>query len=333
MALRDVAGIFSRAFVVGHFIPAFAALVIVQITVHEDALPNAYNDLGEGTQLLVVGGIALMVGLVLWGLHHPVLRLFQGYSLKAANSKRYPRIRLWPTKSWVGGWKVQPLALLYDTALTRKKKRFERLQASAESGIQSPQRTLAVKTLMREWPTTATQVLPSRFGNVCSSYEGHARQRYNLNGIYAYPRIATMLNEAEREIITEARTDVAFFLNLALLAVLGGGYVIVDSVWHGWWDSAAGIAAVLLPPLIYAAATRAAYGAADRWGSAVRTSFDLHRLELYERVGLRRPATQSEEESIANALNRLLVYADPLPDALRDTTDLTSHQEESDNGA
>jgi hypothetical protein len=319
MALKDVAGIFSRAFVVGYFVPAFAALVILQVTVTHGALPKAYNGLTEGTQLLVVGGVAVMLGLLLWGVHYPVLRLFQGYALEGLSEWTYPRVHL--RGRAVGGWRLQPCAWVYVRARARWLTRYGHLVGVAGSDLRSPERTQALKELNKQWPGTERQVLITRLGNVIASFEGHPRTRYNLNGIYAYPRIATMLGEAEREIITDARTDLAFFLNLALLAVLTGTYILVDSVWHGWLLTPAGLAALLVPPLVYMGARTAAVDAAHRWGAAVRSAFDLHRLEFYKQMGLRRPRTQAEEETTANAVNRLLVYGETLPDQLRQEED------------
>jgi len=304
MALRDLAGIFSRAFVVGCYIPAFAGLFVIDLSVDMGALPPAYNDLEGGTQLLVLGGVALMLALLLWGLQHPIFRTFQGYGLEAVGRAR------------VGGWPVYPFSWLYDLAMSRQTKRFDALTATAEhtdNRVSSP----ALKELNRAWPPTASGLLPTRIGNVVRASDWYPRSRYNLNGIYVYPRISTMLNEAEREIDADARTDLSFFLNIALLTVLVGVYVLADSLWHGWWNSVDLIPAVAIPPVVYIAATRAARGAADRWGAGVRTSFDMHRLDLYDQVGLRRPCTHEEEHEIGAALNRLLVYGRVLPNHLR----------------
>jgi hypothetical protein len=216
----------------------------------------------------------------------------------------------------------------YERAIARQQRRYDPIAAAAASRQRSPERSEALKKLNSEYPASRADLLPTRLGNIIRSFERHPRQRYNLNGIYTYPRISPLLSEAERENITDARTDLAFFLNIALLAVATGAYVLADSVWHGWWDSLAVVPALLLPPVIYQAACSAALGAAHRWGAAVRAAFDLHRLELYEKIGLRRPTTQKEEEETANAVNRLLVYAERLPDNLREPIGPASNERE-----
>ena len=109
--------------------------------------------------------------------------------------------------------------------------------------------------------------------------------------------------QAPRPAAAAARTDVAFFLNSALLTLLVGAYSLADSFWHGWWDTAYILLLLVLLPLTYVLAYRAAIDAGKRWGFAVRASFDLHRFELYERMGLRRPVDPADEHQVAEGLN------------------------------
>ena len=69
MGLSDVAGVFSRKFIVGFFIPAFFVVLGLTQLVDERTLPAAYLDASGGAQVLIVGGFALIVGLLLSGLH------------------------------------------------------------------------------------------------------------------------------------------------------------------------------------------------------------------------------------------------------------------------
>jgi hypothetical protein len=307
VGLTDVAGIFSRAFVVGYFVPCFFALNALRIGVDEDALPAVYTDYSDATEIVIAGAVAVLLGLLLSGLHFPVVRLFEGY----------------PLRNW------KRLAWLNELLLKRQRSRFRPLYAAAHSPTRSKERSDAIRELDRHWPAEEDELLPTQFGNTLRAFERHPRHRYNLNGIAAYPRIAALLTDAEREIATDARTDVAFFVNSALLAVLVGLYTLVDSVWHGWWDTGYVALALLLPPLVFVAAYRAAVEAGTRWGLAVRTSFDLHRFELYERMGLRRPVDPADEHAIAEGLNRCLVYGFTLPPAIWSGEGTTSQKEEA----
>ena len=45
---------------------------------------------------------------------------------------------------------------------------------------------------------------------------------------------------------------------------------------------------------------RAAIGPAIDWGNSVRSSIDLHRLEIYEKLGVRAPISFSDERQLAD---------------------------------
>src|SRR6478672_12012618 len=76
---RDFTGVFSRQFVVGHFLPAFFALAIAAIAASNGALPTALKEAGDLTDKLVVLGLAAFpVGLLLSGAHAHLLRGYTG---------------------------------------------------------------------------------------------------------------------------------------------------------------------------------------------------------------------------------------------------------------
>lgn len=318
MGLSDVAGIFSRAFVVGYFIPAFFALMVLRLAAAPDSLPTNFEALKGATEILVVGAVALFAGLLLWGLHYPILRVFEGYPLEEQ--------RDWKPKLLLG---LKPVKPLYELAIRRQRNRFAPLKAAAESPDRSPRRSAAAKELDTFWPATSDALLPTRFGNALRAFERHPRSRYNLNGIYAYPRIAALLNEAEREAVTEARTDVAFFVNSALLALLVLATLTVDAVVQDWIATGWFVATVAGAVAVCLSAYRAAVLAGVRWGSTVRASFDLHRFELYEAMGMKRPESPQEERAIAEAVNRCFVYALPLPGELWAPNDPDPTEEET----
>jgi hypothetical protein len=57
----------------------------------------------------------------------------------------------------------------------------------------------------------------------------------------------------------------------------------------------------VLSRLLYLAAVRAAV----RWSNRLSSSIDVHRLELYEKLGLPRPTDPDVERAIADAVNLL----------------------------
>jgi hypothetical protein len=63
MGLTDITGVFSRYFVVGFFLPAFITLVALWLSASSELVPDALGSHSQGTQLLILGGVALVAGL------------------------------------------------------------------------------------------------------------------------------------------------------------------------------------------------------------------------------------------------------------------------------
>jgi hypothetical protein len=143
--------------------------------------------------------------------------------------------------------------------------------------------------------------------------------RWGLDSIAAWPRIELLLSETELQTHSDAKSDVAFFLNSAMLSATLGVTLAIDGVVNGpvGWE----LAWLYLLPFIAAYLLyRGAAGAAARWGSEVRSIIDIHRLELYERLGLKSPDSFTEErETIGPAISRALLHGRNLPNELRKT--------------
>jgi hypothetical protein len=250
--------------------------------------------------VIIVGAGGVFVALLLSGLQHPLTRLLEGYPLARAR-------------------KLPVLGKLYAWRLRHWQQVFDRL-AAALDGPAGPDRTAAARRLHTCFPARRDLLLPTEFGNVLRAFETHPRLRYGLDGIAIWPRVAMLFNDTEKAEVEEASADVQFFTNLMVVTVLAGLLLAVDAAahadgaGHGVLYVAIGLAATAALSAIW---WRAAISAARRWGSPVRAAFDLHRLELYERLGVKTPQTAAEEQVVGTAVNRLLMFAEPLPDACR----------------
>ena len=304
MGISDITGVFSRYFIVGYFIPAFFSLALLKVVLSDEWLPSAVEP-DSGTAILILGAVGLLIGLVLLGLRDPFLYFVSGYLFVRDSRRRWYR----PIRG-VGNWMLERRLQDYNR-LTEESKRNP-----GETDAQLRRRKLAEWHADLWFPDGESKVLPTRIGNRIRAWEDYARKRWSLETVVVWPRISTFLTEQESKLHADAETDVAFFLNGALSLFLAGMVMFADlAVNHPhplwlWWI-------YVLPFVLTYAFYRAAVGAAERWGGYVRASIDVHRFDLYAKLGVKPPMTEQETTVVGSALNRFLLYGDPLPDDLR----------------
>lgn len=300
MAFKDFSSLFSRQFLIGFMAAPLAGLFLLSQLMSDTWLPAGYRAASGSNQVIIVGAAALFVALLLSGLQYPLTRLLEGYPLERAQTAPIlHRVYVWRLRHW------------QDV--------FDRLSAALD-GAAGPERTRAAVRLNACFPARRESLLPTEFGNVLRAFETHPRRRYGLDGIAAWPRVAMLLSDTERAEVDEASTDLQFFVNLFVVTVLVGALLAADAAVHASSVGGGGVGVLLILTGTVAAAAlcwRASIGAGRRWGSTVRAAFDLHRLELYARLGVRTPSTIAEDAVIGKAVNRLLLFAEPIPDGCR----------------
>ena len=209
MGLSDVAGVFSRYFIVGFFAPSFFVLVALSQTLTSAFLPPVYNQASSGARILIIGGAALLLGLVLVGLNYHILRLFEGYPLR-------------------GHWYTKPL---YAPLSARQKWRLKKARSKInDEAATDVERRNAKWRFDRYFASDDDQVLPTGLGNAIRAFERHSRIRWGLNAIAAWPRIEMLLGADEKQVHSDAKGDLAFFVNGSLLAALAGVALAADQV-------------------------------------------------------------------------------------------------------
>ena len=293
MGLSDVAGVFSRYFVVGFFVPSFVVLVLVSQLIPAGTLPPVYADASGGARIAIIGGASLLVGLVLVGLNYPILRLFEGYPLGG-------HWFTWPVYAPLVWWQARRL-------------KKAKLSTVAPSATEIEKRN-ALYRLGRRFPPDVDDVLPTGFGNAIRAFERYSKIRWGLNSIAAWPRIEMLLSTEEQQLLADAKGNVAFFVNGSLLAALGGVALIADRILSQSSAFPSGFLYVIpfaLSGLCYWVSIEAAIA----WGELVAASIDLHRLQLYEKVGLRAPADFTDErKNIAPAFNAAVLRGTEIDD-------------------
>ena len=309
MGLSDVAGVFSRYFIVGFFLPVFFVLVALAQVLDSAMLPDVYRSASSGARIAILGGASLAGGLLLLGLHYNVLRLYEGYPLRA--------VRSWPLVKVIHVVPVWLQTLRYERAV--KKCDFEHLdderpfEAAWQLGMRFP--------YDRADLTSTELLLPTKFGNAVRAFERRPFVKWHLNSIGAWPHVENLLSDQEAQVLSDARGDVAFFINGSLLSAAAAVVLAVDLVQY---KPSSSLWLLLIPLALSFVAYRAAIGAAQRWGSVVCACIDLHRHDVYDKLGLRTPTDFHDERVIAWNLNRTLLIGEHLPDELTHAQSLTS---------
>jgi len=287
MALTDVTGFFSRYFIVGFFIPAYISLVSLWLTATSRFIPDALENHSQGTQLLILGGLAIVLALALSGVSTGTLRLFEGY---------WPFV---PRRIYAAACRVQ----------TRKYHRLRRLRESEDND--SAARARAALLLDRNFSDRPDRILPTRLGNIFQAAYNHSNVRWGLDGVTIWPRVETVLSDGERQLLLDAKIDFYVLINSVLGAYVVGVCLFLDKWANGsrtvpsWlsWIIALAIGFTLL---------RVAEAPALNWGENIRSSIDLHRLEIYEKLGVRSPTSFSDERELAKRVSQALLFGQPL---------------------
>lgn len=301
VSFQDITGLFSRYFVTGFVLPVFFGCVALFTGLHTDWIPAIYRRSSPTTRLLILVGAAVLAALLLLGLRTPVIRLFEGYPIERMG-RRGPR----PRRRGLGWLDHVPSPLrpsrwahaLYTYMHRREEERLQLLQDRSAKGDLS-----AARELDRSYPLHHDR-LPTRLGNVIRAYEYYATSRWDLESLTVWPRLAALMSDRERDFHIEAETDFIFLLNASLTAWVVGAVLTADMTVH--WSFAASDLWRLVPLALAYPLYRLSLEAARRWGAEIRVSVDLHRLELYERIGLKRPASPGEEREMARELSAFL---------------------------
>jgi hypothetical protein len=172
------------------------------------------------------------------------------------------------------------------------------------------------------WPSDIDLVLPTRFGNVIRAFETYALVNYNLDSIPGWVRLQGIMPKDSRAMVDDARTEVDFFVNLwlfAVLFVLIALFRCIGKVFFLYADplrlleEAWGFAlAAAMGGLACWLAYEGAIDRARAWGETVKSSFDLYLPTLAGKLGYELPATGNDRRIFWDAVNSSFLYQEPI---------------------
>jgi hypothetical protein len=285
MSLGDITGVFSRYFVVGFFLPAYLALIALWLSASSELVPNLLDGHSEATQLLILAGVAVVAGLILSGASFYITRLFEGY------------------------WRWRVAQALYRAGIALQRRRYDRLVSIRDDKTKaSNERRRAGSKLDRYFPPSREALLPTRVGNAIRAFEEHSKRLWGLDSVTIWPRIEVLLGAEERELHVDAKINFYVFVNAAVGAFAVGVALVVDQALYAPQPTSPWLLLYAIPFVLAYCLYRLAVDPATEWGDYVRSSIDLHRLELYEKLGVRAPTSFSDERRVAFRVNQALLY-------------------------
>ena len=291
MGLTSITGVFSRYFIVGFFLPAYIAVLALWYFASSAFIPSELASHSQATQVLILGAVALVIAMGLSGLSYYITRFYEGYPLaQAAAPLEAGRLSRWAIK-WLG------IRALCRGATALQRRRYDRLCAiRGDKNRPAGDRARAGLRVDVWFPEKREALLPTRVGNAIRAFERHSNVRWGLDGVTVWPRIEALLAADDRELVVNAKINLYVFLNASLGAFVVGLCLVIDkavNVPQPAWEWVLYVIPFLLSYVLY----RGAISGATEWGDAVRSSIDLHRLELYEKLASerRRRSTMSDK--------------------------------------
>jgi hypothetical protein len=175
--------------------------------------------------------------------------------------------------------------------------RLEHLRARSRSFSADDAMALARgEELLRSSPADESLGMPTRLGDILRAAEVRPGDKYGLDTAICWYRLWLLLPEEVKQEIVQARLE----LDRGARAWLWGALFLV---WTPWlWYVALPIG-ILVPLLAYNVSI---LNGARLFGDLVETSFDLHRMTLYDALHLARPTSAADERDHGALVTRLL---------------------------
>lgn len=177
---------------------------------------------------------------------------------------------------------------------------------------ESELRTAELK-LETDYPTNPHAILPTRLGNVIAAFEEYPNSRYGMDSITLWPRLIPVLQETKYlNVMQQERGVFNFLLNTGLACLLVGLTLFFHLMYNGQFTIS--IFVFVATCLIIWICYQGLVESAQDWGATYRVAYDLHRQDLIKRLGLRPPASFSEEVDLWQNVSRFFAFRPDEPD-------------------
>jgi hypothetical protein len=188
---------------------------------------------------------------------------------------------------------------------------LRRLKAVAEERQKERRKKDTSANRHRLFPDESS-VMPTALGNILRASEAYPNgdKRYRLNGVLWWPRFFLVIPESMRRDLSSARASMTLRLHMSVLSTLFVAFTALSAAafvitrtpasWLLW--SIAALAAAAMARLVYLQAL----GPALIYADLIRSTFDLYRGDVLNRMGYALPETLEKERVLWLALTKLL---------------------------
>jgi hypothetical protein len=306
----DFSKIFSRSFLVGHFLPSImfiTANIVMFSTIFTlpplpifSALAQIESTWAVPTALI----IAWILGVTLLAGNRILLRLLEGYHV--LNST--PLIR-----------RQQKLFEKINKEIEHviEVGKAEKLKLGKASTETEEKYTELLRKRLSSFPPKRENILATAFGNTIRSAEMYSLEVYHMDAIPLWPRILAVVPEEFRVVIEDAKSHMDAAVNIFYLSiVIGVESIIVALATHvrnlTW----------LIIPILAIVFTVLSYqlgiSAARQWGENIKSVFDIYRYDLLKKIGIKSASSWDDERKQWKTITKAFLYHYPLNNLDRD---------------
>ncbi|RLD05673.1 MAG: hypothetical protein DRI56_09130 [Chloroflexota bacterium] len=304
-------------FIVASMVPALAFVVVVLMVFDSYLQVIAVLIVGQNeiyriySTTLVLFVPTIIIGFSLTALSNYIFKVFEGYLVinHIPFLKQYHQRKAIKLQSQIG-------------RLERRIKRLEKKGTSKRSredlpALKNEYYTLASK-YDSSYPSCIKNVLPTEFGNKLRASESYPLTRYGIDAVPFWSRLYYMIPEKYQNAIDQSRNEVSFLMNCSVLSGLFAFLCILAYIQLEFFPELFVDESVTDNPRLYlfffvvAVAIfwffgRTSSRVIDSFGSMIRSTYDLFRLDLLKHLRLKLPKDSDEEFYIWKNLGELVV--------------------------
>jgi hypothetical protein len=283
--------LFDRDFAIGFFLPAAALALWVYTIVYEFGLiTNAPNFDTWGSSAWAIA-IVWILAITLMALNYPILRVLEGYGD-------------WhPLKSWDSAQRKYFAKNVAPTLETQR--RIDEARAAGQDPDVSYKHSRQLRIAVESYPDSSEFILPTRFGNVFRALEVYPRVVYGIDAIPAWPRLQAVIPEHFNALISAAKAQLDFCVNLIATSAFTLILYIALATWArhfpSLWVPCSAVGVMILSYFLTITSV-------NRYGIYVKSAFDLFRGELAKQLGLELPRSAQQEQEMWLTVSRVMIF-------------------------